>query len=202
MFTNPLHDSKQLTKCWWMRTVFLVLILTGWPHKIALQRVLHFSGVPCFTPNGEKVGLSPNAAREGITKVVLSRVCMAAPGMVRPPSSFQSTFEPLHSLISSPRSSSHWSWIIWTRGVFWPVIPGSMHLYKLGCAGSFWPLPPRYVAPSLNRGPPFTWTNWNLNWRTSWGTWRAQLSMSTTIRAFEKRDWRPWQCNDADSTWT
>ncbi|TRY73455.1 hypothetical protein TCAL_07904 [Tigriopus californicus] len=39
-------------------------------------------GVPCFTPTGEKVGLSPNAAREGITKVALSRVCMAAPGMV------------------------------------------------------------------------------------------------------------------------
>ena len=37
-----------------------------------------------MTAEGENVGNSQIAAREGITKVVLSRMAMAAPGMVSP----------------------------------------------------------------------------------------------------------------------
>ena len=40
-------------------------------------------GVPCFTESGERIGNSSIAAREGIAKVVLSRIGMAAPGMVK-----------------------------------------------------------------------------------------------------------------------
>ena len=47
-----------------------------------MRRTELTDGVPVFTEAGEPVGTSKTAAREGITKVVLSRVGMAAPGMV------------------------------------------------------------------------------------------------------------------------
>ncbi len=39
-------------------------------------------GVPVMTESGERVGESRKAAQQGIAKVVLSRIGMAAPGMV------------------------------------------------------------------------------------------------------------------------
>ncbi len=47
-----------------------------------LQLRLLFSGVTVMTDKDEAVGESPAAAKEGISKVVLSRIGMAAPGMV------------------------------------------------------------------------------------------------------------------------
>jgi len=41
-----------------------------------------FVGVPVMTESGERVGESKKAAQQGIAKVVLSRIGMAAPGMV------------------------------------------------------------------------------------------------------------------------
>jgi len=42
-------------------------------------------GVPLFTEKGERMGNSKTAAKEGITQVVISRMAMAAPGMVTIP---------------------------------------------------------------------------------------------------------------------
>ncbi len=42
-----------------------------------------FAGVMLMTDRDEPVGQSTTAAQEGISKVVLSRIGMAAPGMVR-----------------------------------------------------------------------------------------------------------------------
>jgi len=50
-----------------------------------MRRTELTDGVPVFTESGEHVGSSKIAAREGITKVVLSRIGMAAPGMVTIP---------------------------------------------------------------------------------------------------------------------
>ncbi len=41
-----------------------------------------FPGIQVFTADGEKIGESPVAARQGIAMVTLSRILMAAPGMV------------------------------------------------------------------------------------------------------------------------
>jgi len=47
-----------------------------------MRRVELDSGTPVTTKEGERVGLSQVAAREGITRVTLSRIGMAMPGMV------------------------------------------------------------------------------------------------------------------------
>lgn len=44
---------------------------------------LFIIGVTLYTENGVAVGESKIAAREGIAKVVLSRIGMGSPGMVR-----------------------------------------------------------------------------------------------------------------------
>ena len=38
-------------------------------------------GIPVFTDDGERVGMSTKAAKKAITQVVVSRVFMATPGM-------------------------------------------------------------------------------------------------------------------------
>jgi len=43
------------------------------------------NGTPVFTEDGEKIGLSPAAAKKGIAQVVVSRIIMAMPGMAIPP---------------------------------------------------------------------------------------------------------------------
>ena len=47
-----------------------------------MRRVELVEGTPVTTMEGERVGLSKVAAREGITRVTLSRIGMAMPGMV------------------------------------------------------------------------------------------------------------------------
>ena len=68
------------------RLVPFVAVASANSINIPLMRRSELSeGIPCFSPEGESLGNSVNAAREGITKVVLSRVAMAAPGMVTIP---------------------------------------------------------------------------------------------------------------------
>jgi len=38
-------------------------------------------GIPVFTEDGERIGMSTRAATKAITQVVVSRVFMATPGM-------------------------------------------------------------------------------------------------------------------------
>ncbi|CAH2277141.1 sideroflexin-1 [Pelobates cultripes] len=42
-------------------------------------------GIPVTDDNGNRIGESPNAAKQAITQVVISRILMAAPGMAIPP---------------------------------------------------------------------------------------------------------------------
>ena len=43
---------------------------------------VQFTGITVFTAEGERVGQSTTAARHGISMVTISRIIMAAPGMV------------------------------------------------------------------------------------------------------------------------
>ncbi|KAH3789981.1 hypothetical protein DPMN_168174 [Dreissena polymorpha] len=42
-------------------------------------------GIPVFDSKGRRLGESSNAAKSAIAQVVISRVCMATPGMIFPP---------------------------------------------------------------------------------------------------------------------
>uniref|UniRef100_A0A6I8QEV9 Sidoreflexin n=1 Tax=Xenopus tropicalis TaxID=8364 RepID=A0A6I8QEV9_XENTR len=48
------------------------------------QRELKY-GIPVTDENGNRIGESPNAAKQAISQVVVSRILMAAPGMAIPP---------------------------------------------------------------------------------------------------------------------
>eukprot|EP00095_Tigriopus_kingsejongensis_P005593 maker-scaffold12_size759060-snap-gene-6.22 protein:Tk05593 transcript:maker-scaffold12_size759060-snap-gene-6.22-mRNA-1 annotation:"sideroflexin 12" len=50
-----------------------------------IESLSGFYCIPCQTADGDKIGSSKVAAKEGIGKVTLSRVAMAAPGMVAIP---------------------------------------------------------------------------------------------------------------------
>jgi len=43
------------------------------------------NGIPVLNENGERVGVSANAAQSAISQVIVSRICMAMPGMFIPP---------------------------------------------------------------------------------------------------------------------